>query len=291
MPYVFVNGEYMLDTEATISVFDRGFLFSDAIYEVVKVVEGVVVDADLHLGRLRRSLSEIDMGMPMEVDEIIECANTLVKKNKMTEGFVYMQVSRGVGPRSFVFSETLKQTVVMIANPLKIIDSDRAKGMHVKTEADIRWRRCDVKTTQLLPSSLLKTRAVKEGYDGIWYTDPDTGYLTEGDSNNLFIVKGKFVITASLERNILPGITRRVIRELVDSIPHLTFVERDISLQEAYEADEAFCSAATLCAAPILSVNRVKINGGKIGAITTLIRKKYIERIYRCIKEQEKAKL
>lgn len=281
---MYVNGEFVPSDKATVSVFDRGFLFGDGIYEVVTVVRGGLLDGDLHLQRLQRSLREVGMSMPMTQEALTELVHEMVYRNKLEEGVVYMQVTRGAMDRSFIFpsAEDLgpsSQNIVMFTQPLSILDTPTSKrGLNVKSVPDLRWHRCDIKTVQLLGASLMKTQAVREGFDGIWFINSYTNKITEGDSNNCFIVRGNTVYSPSLDRNILPGITRAVVREIIEKSGDLKFEEADFTVADVLAADEAFSSSAGLLATPVVSIDKQPIGSGKVGPISQRIRQMYIDR-------------
>lgn len=278
-----MNGEFVDARNARVSVFDRGFLFGDAVYEVVSVVHGGLIDDELHLARLENSLAKVGMHMDMTREELRNTILEVVSRNDLNEGVVYMQVTRGAGDRTFTFDslvdQGMTQNTVMFAQPLSLLDNPGAQnGLHIKSVDDIRWQRCDIKTTQLLAASLNKTTAKCEGYDGIWFVDPFTKAVTEGDSNNTFIVQDNVVMSPGLHRNVLPGITRNIVKELVEGAVDLEFEEGDFSVAAALDADEAFATSAGLFATGVVSIDGKPVADGKVGPVTRRLRELYIER-------------
>ena len=262
---VYVNGEFLPEENAKVSVFDRGFLFADAVYEVFPVLEGCIVDAEAHLTRLGRSLNEISLPDPYSPSEYVPLLKTLVRNNKLTEGLIYMQVSRGVADRSFDFPVDIDPTVVMFTQEASLYNNPKAeKGIKVVTLPDIRWQRCDIKTVALLPACLAKAEAARREADDAWQLDRD-GNITEGSSNNVYIVtKDGKLVTRPLSNDILPGITRVSIMKLLEQT-NLVLEERPFSVEEAENAQEAFYTSASAFVMPVVKINSTEINGGKPG--------------------------
>ncbi len=210
---VFVNGEYLPEAAAKISVFDRGFLFADGVYEVTAVVNGRLVDYDPHMERLERSLNELRMGWPCSKDELKAMHLELVKRNNLTEGIIYMQVTRGIADRMFNFPKDAKPSLVAFPQVMKLVDNPNAvKGVGVVTTPDLRWKRRDIKTVMLLAPVLGKQEAYEKGAHEAWMVED--GFVTEGTSSNAYIVKGGKVITRGLSNSILAGCTRRALFRL-----------------------------------------------------------------------------
>ncbi|MCW8841865.1 MAG: aminotransferase class IV, partial [Rhodobacteraceae bacterium] len=210
---VYVNGEYLPEEEATVSIFDRGFLMADAVYEVTSVLGGKLIDFEGHAVRLKRSLDELDMAEPCSKDELLAIHRKLVEANGIDEGLVYLQVTRGSdGDRDFVFpSEDTKPTLVLFTQSKPgLADNPAAKtGAKVISIEDIRWGRRDIKTVQLLYPSMGKMMAKKAGADDAWMVED--GYVTEGTSNNAYFVKDGKIVTRPLSTDILHGITRMAV--------------------------------------------------------------------------------
>lgn len=274
---VYINGEFVPEENAKISVFDRGFLFADAIYEVFPILGGGIVDAQAHLDRLGRSLKEIALQDPYSPSEYIPLLKTLVRNNKLTEGLVYMQVSRGVADRSFDFPKDAEPSVVMFTQEASLFENPKAlKGISVITIPDIRWQRCDIKTVALLPACLAKNNAAAQGADDAWQTDEE-GNITEGSSNNAYIVtKDGKLITRPLSTDILPGITRVSILKLLEKT-NLVLEERAFSIKEAENAQEAFYTSASAFVMPVVKINGKDIGDGKPGPSAMQLRELCLE--------------
>lgn len=273
---VYVNGEFVAEENATVSVFDRGFLFADAVYEVTSVLDGKLLDNTGHLARLRRSLAELNMASPASDGEIIAIQEELVQRNSLQEGGVYLQVSRGVADRDFSFSADMNPSLVMFTQAKNLRSPPQAKsGISVISVADIRWRRRDIKTVGLLAQSLAKQQAVDAGAADAWMVEE--GFVTEGSSNNAFIVNDAgTIITRHLGNEILHGITRASVIALVES-DNIKLEERPFSLDEAYAAKEAFMTSASTFVWPVVEIDGKQIGDGKPGAVATRLREVYIE--------------
>lgn len=262
---VYVNGEFLPEENAKISVFDRGFLFADAAYEVFPVIGGGIADADAHLARLARSLNELNFPDFYTADEYLPLLKTLVRNNKLDQGLVYIQVTRGIQDRDFNFPEDTDPSVVMFTQAKNVVDNPQAKiGISVVTVPDIRWQRCDIKTVSLLPACLAKAEATRQGANDAWMHDEDNN-ITEGSSNNAYIITedGKLV-TRHLSNAILHGITRVSVLELLDQT-NLILEERPFSIAEAEAAKEAFSSSASSFVMPVVKINGKAIADGKPG--------------------------
>jgi D-alanine transaminase len=273
---VYVNGEFVAEQEAKISVFDRGFLFSDGVYEVSTVIHGKLLDNRAHLARLRRSMSELNLPSPATDEEIIAAQNKLLELNNLQEGAVYLQVSRGAADRDFAFPAEPKPSLVMFTQPKNLLQPPQAeKGVSVISMPDIRWKRRDIKTVSLLAQSLAKQAALDAGADDAWMVED--GYVTEGSSNNAFIVdRDGTLITRQLGNEILPGITRAAVLQLTEVEP-IKFEERAFTIEEACAAQEAFLTSATTFVWPVVSIDGKTIGDGKPGPVAGKLRKLYIE--------------
>jgi len=272
---VFLNGEYMEADEAKVSIFDRGFLFGDGVYEVVPVVNYTVLDREPFLERFERSLSEIELAWPIKKDEFLVMIDNLIKKNDIKEGGVYMQVTRGVAPREFYYPQNTPTTVMAFAFSKSIIDAPQAQtGLKVVTVEDIRWKRRDVKSIALLGQCMAKEEAHQAGaYEG-WMVED--GFVTEGTSSSAYIAKDGKIITRPLSNSILPGIRRKLLIKLANE-HNVEIVERPFTVEEALCADEAFLSSATTFVLPIVEIDGKKIGDGKPGPIFKKMRAMYIE--------------
>ena len=272
---VYVNGEFLDEENAKISVFDRGFLFADGVYEVSSVIDGKLIDNASHMARLRRSLSELRMVFAMSDEEIIAAQEEVVARNGLVEGALYLQVSRGVADRDFSLPKDPKPSIVMFTQEKKLVDNPAvAKGWAVITLEDIRWRRRDIKTVQLLAPSLAKQAALDAGADDAWMVED--GKITEGTSNNAWIIKGGKIITRQLSNDILHGITRKAVMRLA-SEDGLVVEERAFTEDEAMSADEAFVTSATTFVMPVVSINGKGVGNGNPGSVTLRLRELYIE--------------
>src|SRR5690606_15058802 len=237
---VYLNGDYLPETEAKVSIFDRGFLMGDGVYEVTSVLDGKILEFAGHMARLTRSLAELGMGNPLSEEEWLEAHRQLVARNEVTEGMVYLQVTRGnPGDRDFAYPpEDTPQTVVMFTQSKPgLADNPQANtGVRVISLPDLRWSRRDIKTVQLLYPSMAKMEAKAKGVDDAWLVED--GFVTEGTSNNTYIVKDGKIITRQLSTDILHGITRSsLLRYAAEA--QMQIEERPFTIAEAQAADEA----------------------------------------------------
>ncbi|MGC8201592.1 D-amino-acid transaminase [Aliiroseovarius sp. PTFE2010] len=275
---VYVNGEYVPEQEAKVSVFDRGFLMADAVYEVTSVLDGKLVDFDGHAKRLQRSMDALDMASPVTMDELLAIHRELITRNDLEEGGVYLQVTRGAPPdRDFAFPdpEQVPSGLVLFTFAKKLAQSAAAeKGIKVISIEDQRWGRRDIKTVQLLYPSMGKMMAKAAGADDAWMVED--GAVTEGTSNNAYIVKGNTIITRALSNDILAGITRAALLRFANEA-QMKVEERNFTIDEAKSADEAFISSATTFVHPVVEVDGVQIGTGKPGSVAQRLREIYIE--------------
>ncbi|UWQ54429.1 D-amino-acid transaminase [Leisingera caerulea] len=275
---VYVNGEYLPEGEAKVSIFDRGFLFADAVYEVTSVLDGKLIDFDGHAVRLDRSLKELDMASPCSKEELLEIHRKLVELNGIEEGLVYLQVSRGSdGDRDFVFpsEDTPPSLVLFTQNKPGLADSPAAaKGAKIISIEDIRWGRRDIKTVQLLYPSMGKMMAKKAGCDDAWLIED--GYVTEGTSNNAYYVKNGTIVTRPLSNDILHGITRAAVLRLAAEA-QMEIEERLFTIEEAKQADEAFTTSASAFVMPVVEIDGVQLGDGTPGPIAKRLREIYLE--------------
>ncbi|NMM45892.1 D-amino-acid transaminase [Rhodospirillaceae bacterium KN72] len=273
---VYVNGEYVPEEEAKISVFDRGFLMGDGVYEVSSILDGKLVDNDAHLARLERSLNELNMGWPCTKEELVDIQREVIRRNDVEEGAVYWQITRGAADRDFVFPKDAKPSLVMFTQARKIVDVPAAKtGMSVITVQDIRWHRRDIKTVQLLAPSLAKMEAKAAGADDAWLVED--GYVTEGSSNNAFIItQDGTIVTRKLSNDILHGITRRAVLKIAEQ-EGLKVEERSFTPDEAYDAAEAFITSASAFVMPVVKIDNRILGNGVPGPIASKLRELYIE--------------
>jgi D-alanine transaminase len=273
---VYVNGEFLPEEEAKISVFDRGFLFADGVYEVSTVIRGKLVENEGHLKRLGRSLAELKMAPPCSDAEIERVQKEVVARNQLDEGMIYLQVTRGAADRDFAFPEDAKSSLVMFTQEKSVLESKSAeKGISVVTLPDIRWKRRDIKTVGLLAQSLAKQQALDAGANDAWMVED--GYITEGSSNNAFIVTadGKLV-TRDLSNEILHGITRKAVLALAER-DGIEIEERAFTPEEAYEAAEAFSTSASSFVMPVVRIDDRIMSNGAPGPVSKRLRELYIE--------------
>ncbi len=276
MRQVYINGDFKKEDEAKVSVFDRGLLFSDSLYEVTTVINGKLIDFNNHMKRLDRSMTELKFKKLLNHLDILIFHRKLIELNNLKEGMIYLQVTRGVADRSFDMpKDKIEPTVLAFTQEKKIIDSESAKnGIKVMTLDDMRWKRCDIKTTQLLYASMAKTEATEKGFDDAWMLRE--GYVTEGSSSNAWIIKGKIIMTRQSDNLILSGITRDVIFKCAKDLGY-EVVTKNITLQDAQSASEAFITSATACVMPVVKINASQIGDGKPGKFVTALREEYIK--------------
>ncbi|MCY4445564.1 MAG: D-amino-acid transaminase [Rhodobacteraceae bacterium] len=274
---VFVNGQYLSEEDAKVSIFDRGFLFADAVYEVTSVLNGKLIDFNGHVKRLDRSLSELDMDAPCNPDELLEIHYEILKRNNLKEGLIYLQVSRGSADRDFLYPQNTTPTLVLFSQAKNLTDPPSViKGIQVITVPDLRWHRRDIKTVQLLYPSMAKMMAQKQGADDAWMFED--GFITEGTSNNAFILTNEDrIITRHLSNDILHGITRSALLRFTDEIG-LAIEQRPFTVGEALEAKEAFITSASGFVTPVVKIDEVKLGDGKPGEMTKKLRSIYIEK-------------
>ncbi|MET4127410.1 D-amino-acid transaminase [Roseovarius sp. MBR-6] len=279
MRTVYVNGDYLPETEATVSIFDRGFLMADGVYEVTSVLGGKLIDFPGHVARLERSLRELDMKKPAAFDDLLEIHRELVRRNDITDGLIYLQVTRGSdGDRDFVFPdpETTEPTLVLFTQSKPgLADNPVARrGIKVIGIEDIRWGRRDIKTVQLLYPSMGKMMARKAGADDAWMIED--GHVTEGTSNNAYIVKGGRIITRQLSNDILHGITRAAVLRFAEEA-QMQVEERPFTIDEAKTADEAFVTSASAFVLPVVEIDGVTLGAGTPGPVASRLREIYLE--------------
>jgi len=271
---VYVDGAYVPEEAARVSVFDRGFLFADAVYEVVPVIDGKLLDLEGHLQRLQRSRHELEMPEPLPDDDLVAVLRKVASLNALAEGMIYLQITRGAGDREFLI-RTMDPLLVVFSQQKSLRQTASAReGLAIITMPDLRWQRRDIKTTQLLYPSLAKSRAVKAGAQDAWLVEDGT--VTEGTSNNAFIITKDGVIrTRRLSTDILHGITRAAILDCAAE-QNLVFEERAFTIEEAQEASEAFVTAASLAVTPVVSIDGQPVGNGKPGPIAMRLREIYI---------------
>ena len=276
---VYVNGDWVAEAAAKVSIFDRGFLMADGVYEVTSVLDGKLVDFSGHVARLGRSLRELTMANPLTDAELLAVHRDIVAKNAVVEGLVYLQITRGsAGDRDFLFpdpTEVASTIVLFTQSKPGLADSPVARvGLKVISIPDIRWHRRDIKTVQLLYPSMGKMMAKTAGCDDAWFVED--GMVTEGTSNNAYIVKGGRIITRALSNDILHGITRAAILRFAAEA-QMEVEERSFSIEEAIAADEAFITSASAFVMPVVEIDGVKIGSGTPGRVSGRLREIYLE--------------
>ncbi len=274
---VYINGEFVPEEEAKVSVFDRGFIFGDGVYEVIPVFLGKLVDKQYFVERLDRSLSELGIAWPCPTDDYVKVMQQLIEKNGLEEGVVYSQVTRGVADRDFPFPENTKPSFMAFTSVMELLNNPAARtGIKVVTTPDLRWKRRDIKSINLLGQVLAKQDAKSRGGKEGWMIED--GYVTEGVSSSAYIVKDGVIITRPLSNSILPGIRRRTLLELAQK-ESIAIEERLFTLKEALEADEAFISSATTMALGVVDIDGNRVGDGTPGPVTLKMRELYTKRV------------
>ena len=273
----YVNGRYLPRNEAKVAVEDRGYQFADGVYEVCEVRGGRVVDERRHMARLDRSLGELRIARPMSPAALAIVLRETIRRNRVRDGIVYVQVTRGVARRDFAFpADHTRPSLVVTArsNDLEHLEQTAVEGIAVVTVPDIRWKRVDIKSVALLPNVLAKQTAREQGAREAWLVDGE-GRITEGASSNAWIVSrdGK-LITHPLGHDILAGITRSVVIDVIKA-QGLTLEERPFTLEEAYAAREAFITSASQIVIPVVSINGRPVGNGAPGLVATGLRRDY----------------
>ncbi len=274
---VYVNGDYLPETEATVSIFDRGFLFADGVYEVTSVLDGKLIDFDGHATRLKRSLGELGMEVEIDRDELLGIHRELVARNDLTDGLIYLQITRGAADRDFAYPKAGTPPTMVLFTQSKpgLADNPVAKtGIRVISIPDERWGRRDIKTVQLLYPSMGKMMAKAAGCDDAWMVED--GHVTEGTSNNAYIVKGTTIVTRHLGTEILHGITRAAVLRFAREA-QMKVEERAFTLDEALGADEAFITSASAFVMPVVEIDGTAIGSGSPGPVATRLREIYLD--------------
>ncbi|NKK75594.1 D-amino-acid transaminase [Rhizobium leguminosarum bv. viciae] len=271
---VYLNGAWFPETEARVSVFDRGFLFADAIYEVTAVIGGKLIDYYGHAARLQRSLSELGIDCPLSEASLLDVHRDIVRRNQLDEGLIYLQISRGVADRDFAYPANALPTLVLFTQAKPVLNNPRSEiGLSIATLPDWRWERRDIKTVQLLYPSMAKMEAMRRGADDAWLVQD--GLVTEGSAATAHIVKADgTLVTRGLSNALLHGITRASIIDLARGAG-MVVEERAFSVTEAQQAAEAFITSATNFATSVVKIDDFIIGDGKPGPIAGNLRKLY----------------
>ena len=273
----YVNGRYLPQSAAKVAVEDRGYQFADGVYEVCEVRGGRLIDERRHMARLDRSLGELRMARPMSPSALAVVLRETIRRNRVRDGIVYVQITRGVARRDFPFPSTNTRPGMVVtarSNDIERLERIAAEGVAVITVPDIRWQRVDIKSVALLPNVLAKQTAREQGAREAWLTDAK-GRRTEGASSNAWIVSrdGK-VVTHPLGHDVLPGVTRAVVIDVIKK-QGLAFEERAFTVEEAYAAREAFITSASQTVLPVVSINGRPVGNGAPGLIATGLRRDY----------------
>ncbi|TCR64957.1 D-amino-acid transaminase [Bosea sp. BK604] len=272
---VYVNGAYLPEEDARISIFDRGFIFGDGIYEVSAVIGGKLVDCEAHLARLERSCGEIRLALPWSKAELVAIHEELIKRNNLDEGGIYLQVSRGAADRDFAFPTDATPTLVMFTQARNMSGAAAAKtGIKVVSCEDIRWTRRDIKSVNLLAPVLAKQFAAESGAQEAWMVED--GVVTEGASSTAWIVKGKTLVSRPLSNKVLPGITRKAVLAYLGETD-FKFEERTFTLDEALDAEECFITSATSLVMPVVQIDGHTIHNGAPGPTAIRLREIYLD--------------
>lgn len=275
---VYVNGDYVAEQDAKVSIFDRGFLLADGVYEVSSVLDGKLIDFPGHMRRLKRSAAELEMALPWDDDSLLAIHRELIERNSLEEGMVYLQLTRGsAGDRDFAYPDAATSpTLVLFTQAKALVDSRSGiDGIRVSTQPDWRWARRDIKTVQLLYPAMAKMAAKAAGADDAWMVE--SGMVTEGASNNAWLLTHDgTLVTRELSSAILPGITRAVVLKLAETLS-LRVEERGFSVEEAQGAKECFVTSASSFVTPVIAIDDVAVADGKPGAVTRRLREAYIE--------------
>lgn len=273
---IYIDGNYVAEQDAKVSVFDRGFLFGDGIYEVTAVIDGKLIDNDLHLARLERSLNEISIPLPLPLDEIVEVQQQLRDRNGLVEGVVYLQVTRGAADRDFGFADDIKPSFVAFTQAKNLVNANSVKnGVAVDIVPDNRWARRDIKTVMLLGQVLAKKSAKAKGFHEAWLVED--GFVTEGASSTAFILtRDNVLVTRPNSHSVLPGCTKRAVMKIAEE-EKLRIEERLFTVGEALEAREAFLTSASSLITPVVRIADRTIGDGKPGPVTTRLQAIYLE--------------
>ena len=273
----YVNGSFVPLSEAKVSILDRGFLFADGIYEVSAVLGGKLVDNASHLARLERSVGEIALPLPESIERIIEIQKELISRNKLENGLVYIEVTRGADKgRDFAFPKGVKPTLIMFTSVKDIVNAESGrKGIAVITVPDIRWARRDIKSVALLAQVLAKQAAAEAGAGEAWMIED--GKVTEGGSSSAFILtQDDVIVTRQNGSEILPGCTRKAVVKLAEE-RQLRVEERPFSVDEALKAKEAFITSASLFVQPVVSIDGKTVANGRPGPMAIRLREIYVD--------------
>ena len=275
---VYLNGEYLPSEQAKVSIFDRGLLFGDAVYEVAGVLDGKLIDFSNHMARLKNSLTALSIPAPLSDSEILNAYRQLIYLNNLQEGLVYMQITRGEAERDFVWEEQLTPTVFMFTQPKPNNEYQYTDtGVHLHSTEDLRWARRDIKSVNLLGQVLAKQKAHQSGAYEALLIDSD-GFITECGSTSFFMIKNQTVMTRPLSNDILPGVTRKAVVKLARQ-NNLEISESKFTLEQVYDADEAFITGASSYVIPVTQIDDRMISNGMPGQLTLRLKEIYLHAI------------
>jgi len=272
----YINGSYIPHKKAYIHVEDRGYQFSDGVYEVYAVWNGQIIDEDLHQIRLERSLSELSIALPFKPETLKIISKELLRRNKVYNGIIYLQITRGVATRDHSFPNQSKQSVVMTTRAIDWVKQLSSKGEKIVSLADMRWKRRDIKSISLLPNVMAAQKAsISKAYEA-WLIDEE-GFITEGSSSNAWIIdKNNQIITRDLNYNILGGVTRLTLLRLAQK-NGFKVLERSFSIDEAKNSNEAFLTSTTSFVKGVINIDGSVIGDGRVGRITSALSNLYLE--------------
>ena len=275
----FVNGQYFDYVNSKTHIEDRGYQFGDGVYEVFSVLNGSIVDYESHINRLFRSLSEINLKSPYKKKSYLFHIKNIIRKNYIINGLIYLQVTRGVAPRDFKFPKNVKGCITIIGNNISANSYDKTfnRGIKVKIVKDMRWKRVDIKSINLLAPVLAKEDASKYNCEEAWLIDEE-GFITEGSSSTAWILKNNVLITTPLSNSILNGITRQsLIKGLKRN--NLKLIEKKFNINDIKKSDEAYITSATQYVMPVIRVDNFRIANGRVGKYAEIFRKAYMEAV------------
>lgn len=271
---VFINGEYLPDTQAKLSIFDRGLLFADAVYEGFGILDSQIVDFEYHIDRLNSSLAKLNIPSPMDRDELLVMLMHLITVNEAEVGFLYLHITRGEGDRNYIYNDSYVPNLFAFIQKEKFTAADAPKLLSVHSVPDLRWARRDIKTTNLLGQVMAKQAAHEYGADEALMVDDD-GFVTEAGSSSFFFIRDRVMYVRPVTNAILHGITRQTMLR-VAAEHQITIREDYYTLEQAKDADEAFMTASSLYVAPVVAIDDTVIGNGEAGTITMLMRDAYI---------------
>jgi len=272
---VFLNGEFIPETEAKLSIFDRGLLFADAVYEGFGILDGQITDFKGHMDRLDRSLGELNMPAPMGRDAMLAMLMRLIRENNQQEGFLYLHITRGTGDRNYLYNGSYTPNIFAFTQSEKFAADGDPKPVALASVPDIRWARRDIKTTNLLGQVMAKQAAHEAGAYEALMVDKD-GYVTEAGSSSFFFIKDKVLYVRPVSNEILHGITRQTMLRV--AAKHQVRIKEEIyTLEDAKQADEAFITAASIYVLPVARIDEAQIGDGSAGPITASLRRAYLE--------------